>query len=301
MRSIYLLLVLTIAAFANVYAADSADNSFRDCPDCPEMITIPAGSLDMGSPSDEAGRNDNEGPIHRVNIRSFALGKTTITRGQFAAFISETDYDAGNKCFVKKGEKFEEHDGRSWRDPGYAQDDTHPVTCINWYDAQAYAAWLSRKTGKQYHLPTEAEWEYATRAGTKTIRYWGDSPDQACSYANVGDQTMKSQMPGVLHKVHNCTDGFAYTSPVGSFKPNAFGLYDMLGNVWQWMEDGWHDSYNGASADGSALKAAWDANRVARGGSWYSRPQSVRTAYRRGLRSLFRFNNYGFRLARALP
>jgi formylglycine-generating enzyme required for sulfatase activity len=224
-----------------------AGQTFRDCADCPEMVVIPAGRFTMGSPASEAGRSDDEGPQHSVNVKSIAMGKTHITRGQFAAFVNATRYDAGNECHTFEGGKWEQRAGRNWRNPGYPQTDNHLVVCINWNDAKAYTQWLSQKTGKNYRLPSEAEWEYAARAGTTTARFWGDNPDQACGYANLADETAKAQIPGASSwSVHNCTDGYAYTAAAASFKPNAFGLYDMIGNAWQWTEDCWHDNYNGA-------------------------------------------------------
>lgn len=273
---------------------------FQDCSDCPEMVAIPAGSFEMGSPSYEAGRNENESPVHRVSIRSFAMGRNAITRGQFAAFINATSYDAGGRCWEIENGKFVERDGRNWRDPGFRQGDSHPAVCINWNDAQAYAAWLSRKTGKPYRLPTEAEWEYAARAGSNTARYWGESPDQACSHANAGDQTLRSQLAGVTWATHNCTDGIVHTSPVSSFKPNDFGLYDMQGNVWQWVEDGWHENYNGAPSDGTAWVST-DISHPIRGGSWLSDPNSTRAAKRIRNVAAGRDSGNGFRLARTLP
>lgn len=174
--------------------APRAGKVFRDCPACPEMVVIPAGRFDMGSPDSEKQRDDDEGPVHRVRIAAFALSKTEITRGQFAEFVKQAKYDAGDKCWMLAQEKFAARDG-NWLKPGYPQNNTHPVTCINWDDAQAYAKWLSRKTRKQYRLPTEAEWEYAARAGTRSARYWGDNPDLACRYANVADKTAMAQIP----------------------------------------------------------------------------------------------------------
>lgn len=285
-----------------VQEVPKAGESFRDCPDCPDMVVIPAGSFEMGSPGNEAGRFDNEGPVHHVTIsHAIALGKTKITRGQFAAFVSTTGYNAGDKCWVfHGGNKWVENKDRSWRNPGYYQDDNHPVVCVNWNDAKAYVDWLSRKTGKQYQLPSEAEWEYSARAGTTTARYWGNSADQACGYANVADQTAQVQIPRTSSwTVHNCTDGFAHTSPVRSFNPNAFGLYDMIGNVWEWVEDSWHDSYNDAPIDGSAWHG--DTQHVLRGGSWDDIPQISRVAARNRNEAADRFDDFGFRIERPLP
>ena len=280
--------------------APKAGHIFRDCPNCPEMVVIPAGSFDMGSPGSEAGRGDDEGPVHQVNITSFALGRTEITRGQFAEFVKSSGYITGDRCWTLENGKYEERSGRNWREPGYPQDDKHPVACINWNDALAYAAWISQKTGKQYRLPTEAEWEYAARGNTNTARYWGDNPDEACAYANGADQTAQATIKGATSwSVHRCMDGFVYSAPVGSFKANAFGLYDMLGNVWNWTEDSYHDSYNGAPTDGSAWQGD-GKNRVLRGGSWNNSPRNVRAAVRYASNPDVRFSIFGFRLARTL-
>jgi len=276
-------------------------SAFRDCTDCPEMVLIPGGSFEMGSPSHEAGRRDNEGPVHRVNVSSFAMGRNAVTRRQFSAFVTETGYDVGDKCWTFENGRGEVRQGRSWRDVGYPQDDNHPAVCVSWNDAIAYAQWISLKTGKNYRLASEAEWEYAARANTTTARFWGESPDQACAYANVMDATGKSRVPDVTWEAHNCSDGHAYTSPVGSFKPNAFGLYDMLGNVWQWTQDCWHDNYNGAPTDGSAWAGGDCGKHAVRGGSWNLDPRFVRAAVRSDSNTGGRSRSLGFRLARTLP
>src|ERR1022692_1121953 len=180
---------------------------FRDCPGCPDMVVIHSGSFDMGSPGSESGRNSDEGPVHRVNVTTFALGRTEITRGQFAAFVKKTNYSTGDACWTLEEGKYKERGG-NWQEPGFAQDDKHPVTCISWDDARAYAKWMSSKTGKQYRLPTEAEWEYAARGNTGTARYWGNNPDEACGYANVADKTAPAEIQGGSSLiVHNCPGG----------------------------------------------------------------------------------------------
>lgn len=271
---------------------------FRDCKKCPEMVVIHSGRFDMGSPESEDGRGDDEGPVHRVSVAAFAMGKTEITRGQFAEFVKQSGYIADDKCWTLENGHYEEHKG-SWREPGFPQNDKHPVTCVNWNDAEAYAAWLSRKTGKIYRLPTEAEWEYAARGNTKTPRYWGDDPDKACRYANGADLSAQAKIQGARSwQIHNCTDGYAYTSPAGRFRPNAFGLYDMLGNVWDWTEDNYHDSY----LDAPAVAGAWQGDnrkRVLRGGSWNNSPTNVRAAVRFGSKPEIRFSTFGFRVARS--
>ena len=284
---------------ARATSVSKPGKTFRDCPDCPEMLVIPAGSFEMGSPDSEKGRDKDEGPVHQVSIASFALSKTEITRGQFAAFVKKTRYNTGDKCWTLQDGKYDARPG-NWRNPGYPQDDKHPVTCINWQDAKAYAEWVSQKTGKKYRLPSEAEWEYAARGHTHTTRYWGESPEEACGYANVADKTAQAQIKGTsAWLVHNCMDGFAYTAPVGHFKANAFGLKDMLGNVWEWTEDSYHDNYKDAPTEGSAWQGD-GVKRVLRGGSWNNEPQNVRAAIRNGNKSAQRFSIFGFRVAKEI-
>jgi formylglycine-generating enzyme required for sulfatase activity len=233
---------------------------FRECEKCPEMVVVPAGSFTMGSPASEAGRSYNEGPQHSVTIaKPFAAGKFHVTVDQFAAFVAETGYDAGGwKCsvWISSGgrENWVDLEGSSWRNPGFAQTGSHPAICLNWNDAKAYVAWLSGKTGRSYRLLTEAEWEYAARAGTSTGYFFGDDAKDLCRYGNGADPDLS--VPPILRaKVFPCSDGYAYTAPVGAFSPNGFGLYDVHGNAWQWLEDCWHGSYSGAPADGSAWRS----------------------------------------------
>ncbi len=283
-------------------AAYPAGKVFKDCPDCPELVVIPAGSYTMGSPPGEAANTDDERPQHQVTLaKSFALGKTHVTRGQFAAFVTATGYQAGGSCITFESGKIEDRQGRSWRNPGFQQTDEHPAICLNWNDAKAYVAWLSRKSGKTYSLPSEAAWEYGARAGTTTARYWGDSPDQACAYANVSDTTRKAQVPGWTFEVHNCSDGYAYTSPVASFKPNAFGLYDMIGNAQEWVEDCAHENYDSAPIDGSAWTDGECTSHVQRGGWSGGPPKGARSANRNWDVPAVRSGSLGFRVARMLP
>lgn len=297
------LLVLIGTGVASAQMPTSG-STFKECDECPEMVVIPSGSFFMGSPNDEAGRSDAEGPVHRVKIAApFALGKTHVTRGQFAAFVAATGYAAGSACYVFEEGRWIRREGRNWRDPGFRQEDNHPAVCINWDDARAYADWLSRKTGKTYRLPSEAELEYAIRGGTTMARWWGDSADDACQYANVADQTARKQVSGASGwAIHNCQDGYGYTAPVGSFKINGFGLYDMLGNAWQWTEDCWNKDHHGAPTDGSPRTTGECGKRVLRGGSWASKPATARSAYRLWCWDCGdRINFNGFRVARMLP
>ena len=278
---------------------------FKDCNGCPEMVVIPAGQFVMGVvPGEEKRENlpiENWGasqPQHRVEVRQFAVGKFPVTREQYKEFVFATGRN-NIGCNVWTGSKHERNWSKDWEDPSYAQDERHPVACVNWDDAIAYVEWLSRKTFKNYRLLSEAEWEYAARAGTKTYRYWGDDGNLSCSYANGADQTAKNQLQGASNwAVANCNDGYAYTSPVGSFKPNRFGLYDMLGNVWQWTQDCWNPNYSGAPADGSAWTVGECRQRILRGGSWENLPMDIRSAVRAGGDAKKRSYDSGFRVAR---
>ncbi len=281
-------------------------DTFKECASCPEMVVVPPGTFTMGSPESEPGRYKDEGPRHDVTFkRPFAVGKFEVTVDQFAAFAMETGYDAGSKCYSFQDGKFQELDGRSWRNPGFPQTSSHPAACLNWNDATAYVRWVSQQTGKGYRLLTEAEYEYATRAmtapGAAPRYFFGDDDASFCQYGNGADQTAKKDIPGTSGWTFlPCNDGFAYTAPVGSFKPNGFGLYDMSGNLWSWTEDCYHDSYDGAPTDGTAWTAGDCSRRVVRGGSWYLYPQDLRSANRSGLSTDNRNYYLGFRVGRTL-
>jgi formylglycine-generating enzyme required for sulfatase activity len=275
------------------------------------MLVLPPGVFDMGSPQDEKGRDSDEGPQHRVTIpRPFALSRCEISVGQFRRFVEETGYqtwaeqpDSGGCYAWNAGQRQAEQDkGKTWRNPGFPQTEAHPVVCVAWQDAQAYANWLSARTGAVYRLPSEAEWEYAARARTQTARYWegGWGPRQQCAYANGAGQEAKA-IAGKDWTLADCSDAYVYTAPIASFAPNQFGLYDMLGNVWEWTADCWHGNYDKPPRDGSAWLEAegGDCNRRGvRGGAWSYYPQNLRSANRGG--DIDAYIIVGFRLARAL-
>lgn len=256
---------------------------FKDCDDCPVMVVVPPGNFVMGSPRDETERFDNEGPMRTVTIAyAMAVGKFEVTIEEWNACLNS------GGCPREDGKRFS---------PG------HPVVELTWDAAKNYADWLGEKTGKRYRLLTEAEWEYAARGGTETARYWGNSPDRACQYANVANPATakeswwKSEWPAP----HNCDDGYPKTtSPPGTYKPNAFGLYDMLGNVWEWVEDCYVDSYQGAPTDGSSVQRSNCEKRVLRGGSYGDNPRIVRAAFRNSDAPTLRYDDVGFRVARTL-
>jgi formylglycine-generating enzyme required for sulfatase activity len=280
--------------------------SFRDtladgtpCPMCPEMVVVPQGRFTMGSPAGEPGRRTDEGPAHPVSIaQPFAIGKYLVTRAEFAAFASDTGHNPAGGCDVWNGTDWVTQRERSWQSPGFDQDDRHPVVCVSWTDAKTLAAWLSAKTGRAYRLPSEAEWEYAARAGTATPYFFGTDDRDFCRYGNGADLTLKKKYPN-YGAVLTCDDGYPFTAPVGSYLANAFGLYDMHGNAWEWVEDCYHDSLADAPSDGSAWVGSC-TRRVVRGGAWASYPRSLRSATRFPNGQDLRRDQWGIRLARTV-
>ena len=275
------------------------------------MVLIPAGRFRMGCDSGNDSCQDDERPVHDVDVASFALAKYEVTRGQFAAFVAATGHQArGCGVYAWKVRRFgrdrwewEADDRASWRAPGFGQRDNEPVVCMSWEDAQAYVRWLSAETGEDYRLPSEAEWEYAARAGTTTSFHWGASRSEHCGHANASDRTAERTFTSQEYRwtFSDCTDGAARTALVGSYTPNAFGLYDMAGNVWEWVEDCWHDNYAGAPRDGSAWTSGGNCGRrVLRGGSWNGTPGFLRSAFRLGGDAGGRLDGLGFRVSRTL-
>jgi len=269
--------------------------SFKDCANCPEMVIAPSGSFKMGSPPDEpereSGRAGSESPQHEVTIaKPFAVGRFPVTRGEWASFVKETGFQIDG-CNVLKNGEWKDDDTVSWRSPGFEQTDDHPVVCVSWEDAQAYARWLSKRTGKTYRLLSEAEYEYAARAGTTTPFWWGVSitPDDA----NYNGTT-------VYAGGGSSGEYRAKTVPVKSFKPNPWGLYQVHGNVWTWMEECWHDNFNGAPTDGAVWTGGRCNIRLLRGGSWLRAPKYLRAASRYWDPTGYRDYVVGFRLARTL-
>ncbi len=240
--------------------------SFRDCPECPEMIVVPAGSFTMGSPGSEPGREVYEGPKHKVTItKSFAAGKFAVTFAEWDACV------AGGGC-----------NGYEPDDKGWGRKD-RPVINVRWDDAKAYVVWLSAKTGQSYRLLSEAEREYVTRAGTSTPYWWGSAITS--SQANYGG---------------GGGEGGQKTVPVKSFQPNPWGFYQVHGNVWEWIEDCWTDNYDAAPADGSAWTTEACNRRVLRGGSWGIGPNGLRAAFRSSYFATLRDAYTGFRVARTV-
>jgi formylglycine-generating enzyme required for sulfatase activity len=278
-------------------------DTFRECEGCPEMVVVPAGRFTMGSPDGEKDRSSSEGPQHEVTVRQpFAVGRLHVTVDQYSAFVRETGHEASSQCSTFEDGLLGPRAGRSWRNPGFTQEGSHPVVCVSSEDAKAYVDWIAKKTKKTYRLLSEAEWEYAARGRTSPgvyPRFWfGDDERDFCQYGNGADQKARNEVQGVTWTTVPCNDGFAYTSPAGHFRPNTFGLYDMAGNAWQWTEDCWHENYNGAPADGSAWTTTCSNSvRVPRGGSWLTVSSRLRASAR------VRFDvktNVGIRAARTL-
>jgi formylglycine-generating enzyme required for sulfatase activity len=272
------------------------------------MVVVPQGTFTMGVPEGEEERENlpsevrgSSVPQHLITIRyQLAIAKFHVTRDEYAQFVAETNRPDPASCLTPDASGSFIATNGNWHSPGFPQTGRDPVVCVNWDDAQAYVAWLSAKTGHVYRLPAEAEWEYAARAGTTTARYVADIPAGLCRDTNIADLDYGKLYPGDSHVNRTCSDGYAFTSPVGSFPPNQFGLYDMLGNVMDWTEDCWNANYGGAPNDGKAWQAGVCVRRVVRGGSWDADPSVVRSAHRRGIRTSAGGTALGFRLARTL-
>lgn len=280
----------------------------------PELVVLPAGSFGQG----ELTENDAEPiagtPRRQVSVPAFALGRFEVTRGEFRRFVESEGFvtDAERNVPVADQDRplpscpeLYDDEGKNgvadahWRSPGFEQEDSHPVVCVTWQDAQAYVAWLSRETGQRYRLPTESELEYAIRAGSTTLWPWGDWGYSACDQANHFDLKAGEVYPDLL-TYQDCDDGYAHTAPVGRFKPNLFGLHDAVGNVEEWAEDCWAPAHSDAPIDGSAWVSGSCVWRVLRGGGWASPSTQVRSAARMGREPEWRAPWAGFRVARDL-
>jgi formylglycine-generating enzyme required for sulfatase activity len=287
---------------ANAPPEPQSRPTFKDCADCPEMVALPTGEFLMGSPANERGRESAEGKPRRVVIKKpIAIGKFEVTIDQFSAFVAETGQTAGDLCSPVIGQN--DHNGQfvwgppgaSFRQPGFAVTGTHPAVCISWHDAQAYVAWLGRRTGKPYRLPTEAEWEYAARAGTQTAYSFGDDMTPLCAFARTTD--VRSRLPSR----DGCRRDTAGAFPVGQLKPNPWGIFDVHGNAWEWVEDCWTPDSSEIPADGSAYSLPSGCeDGVTRGGSWAIGPWRLRSATRTERPMASRENHVGFRVALSL-
>ena len=249
----------------------SPGNVFRDCPECPELVVVPAGSFMMGAPVTEEGSSESERPVHPVQIP-----------GPFAVGIYEVTFAEWDACLAAGGCGGVQLDDRAWGR------DRRPAVGVRWEQAQSYVKWLSEKTGESYRLLSEAEWEYVARASSTTTYNWGDGI--GCRQASFGRDTYSGYQCGA----------FWGTVPVGSFAANQFGLYDVHGNVWELVQDCWNENYEGAPDDGSAWESGDCDYRVMRGGAWSNNAKYLRSATRIAYSPDFQYDYYGFRVHRAL-
>ena len=270
--------------------AQEPGQTFRDCESCPVMVVVPAGEYTMGSPDDEDGRFAIEGPQHPVAIGS-----------PFAVGVYEVTFDEWDACVRAGG-----CGGYGPGDEGWGRG-RRPVINVSWEDANGYVQWLSRETGEDYRLLTEAQWEYVARAGTETPRYWGEEGSEQCRHANGLDRDLAGTNEGrAWMEEYNrlnpapCADGHERTAPVGSYPANAFGLHDVMGNVNEWTQDCWNDSHSGAPGDGSARQSGDCSSRALRGGGWMGGARVLRSAFRLGYPGGNRYFLIGFRVARGL-
>ena len=290
--------------------AQEVGQRFRDCSACPEMVVVPAGTFIMGSPESEEGRlrtvYDEDGTairwtvIDEVELEVEVGQRLVVVEGPqryvtiespFAVGVYEVTFDEWDACARAGGcgGLIPDHEG--W---GRGR---RPVINVNWDEAQTYVRWLLNETGNEYRLLSEAEWEYVARAGTVTARYWGETPSEQCRYANGADAVALAANPG--WRTAPCSDGHLGTAPVGSYDLNPFGLYDVLGNVWEWTQDCWNERYSGGPADGTAWESGDCSTRVQRSGGWANEPESLRSASRSRVSAGDRYSTAGFRIARS--
>jgi formylglycine-generating enzyme required for sulfatase activity len=298
-------------AAAKAPQADAAKTgaTTADCVDCPPLVTVQPGVFMMGLRPEESEADDvpamqqqAELPVRGVTVsQPFAMGQTEVTRGQFAVFANETGFQSLG-CLVNNGKTWVIDRTKSWRDPGFSQDDEHPVVCVNEGDAIAYADWLSRKTGKRYRLPSEAEWEYVARAGLASGKPWGDKPALACAHAKVADRSHAARFSSKTAEMFfPCETGYAFTAPVAHYQANGFGLFDLYGNVREYVGDCWSPTYLDRGPSTAARTDGDCQTAVLRGGGWFDAPSNIRPSRRfRESRDLRRADQ-GFRVVKELP
>lgn len=313
LRGAVALLVVLLSSATNINAAEPGHSLGIS------MQRIPAGSFMMGGQESKAALSQafkqyetrridelvDEYPAHRVQItKPFLIGKHEVTIGQFRKFVersgyrtqAETDGTGGwgfNRATGQfEGRKVEYH----WQNPGFSQTDSHPVVNVSWYDTQAFCEWLTKTEGRVFRLPTEAEWEYACRAGSTQRFHFGDDPELLTKHSNIYDANTKDVFPEWANFATRSRDGFQFTAPVGSFTPNAFGLHDMHGNVWEWCSD-WHAEDYYANSPINDPQGPADGNvKVRRGGSWHTWPFYCRASFRNWNAPTTRYVLVGFRV-----
>jgi formylglycine-generating enzyme required for sulfatase activity len=250
-----------------------------------KLVQIRAGEFGMGSPNDEPGRREDEPRRHIIVTRDYILGQYEVTRGQFRLFVEKTGYRTDCERNGQGGWGYDEDaavlagpDPKfTWRVTGFSQTDEHPVVNVSWNDAVAFCEWLSKQEEKPYRLPTEAEWEYACRASTSTPFFFGSDPEQLAQYANTTDAGLKKKFAERIAIAAD--DGHVFTAPVGSYKANGWGLFDMAGNVWEWTAD-WYEKSPSAEPQTDPQGPATGTERVIKGGDWFHDSAFARSASR---------------------
>lgn len=284
----------------------AAGEQLRECNACPEMIVVPAGSFTIGSPPEEAGRRNDEGPQRVIRVgRPFAVGRYEITRRQYEAFLRDSKHEVSGGCVTDRRNpgQWAADAQTNFHDPGFAQTPDHPAACVSWNDAAAYVGWLNSKTAGGYRLLTEAEWEYVARAGSTAAYPWGPSIHDGCAHMNGYDKNILARKGDLYREEEvpfaNCSDGYLNTAPVGSFKANAFGVHDMIGNLAEWVEDCATESYAVMQVDG--VSTGGDCGkRMVRGGSWGTQPRQLRSAERIRYKPTDLDDSIGIRVAKTL-
>ncbi len=278
-----------------------APDTFQDCDQCPEMVVMPTGEGTLGVEPFEANTKRGDLPLRKVVLDyRFAIGKTEVTRAEYRTFMDETNHQmATDGCntwgfnrilgYVK---------AHTWHSPGIPQNEKHPVVCVSHFDATAYVSWLAEKTGKPYRLPSATEWEYSARAGTRGPWFWGFANADACDYANIGDENFRRNF--TYAPVFNCNDGYLHTAPVASFKPNPWGLYDMIGNAWEWTDDCLHRDKSAVPTHGRPWLEEDGGEcdrRTPKGGGWVSGTDWARAGAQAADFAVYHSQLLGFRVA----
>jgi formylglycine-generating enzyme required for sulfatase activity len=279
---------------------------WRDCLHCPEMAVVPAGSFMMGVSDAEESRFSSflpqvfqrvASPVREVMVEKFSVSRYEIRIREYEPFSAGRPIDDG-RCNVWESSRLEPRSNRNWRNPGYKQTDDHPVVCVSWREADEYVKWLRSSTGRNYRLLSEAEWEYVARAGSTTAWSWGDQQEDACSHANLPGPSLLRQVASTAGwEVVGCEDGYPFTAPAGAFLPNSFGVYDMHGNVAEWVADCWRGDYKGRGTESVPVSTGDCSKRIIRGGSWYWRPAVARSGQRAYSEVGGRSSSIGFRVA----